>query len=159
MMKRKKNNMWKKILCTNICLLFCLVTVAALTAGCGFRKQDEENFFDSIPERVEREVDFARTEGNIDSIESWETEDNMDFNETNGGQDGTVFISDQADSISVDITAENVIVVEVDTNLVLYQKNSTAQIAPASTAKMIMALTALDVCSDTTQDSYQPLPR
>lgn len=78
--------------------------------------------FDSIPERVEREVDFARTEGNIDSIESWETEDNMDFNETNGGQDGTVFISDQADSISVDITAENVIVVEVDTNLVLYQK-------------------------------------
>ena len=25
MMKRKKNNMWKKIFCTNICLLFCLV--------------------------------------------------------------------------------------------------------------------------------------
>lgn len=150
MMKRKKNNMWKKIFCTNISLLFCLVTVAALTAGCGSRKQDEEDFFDSIPERLESNVDFVETErneGNTDSIETEETEDNTDFNETNGGQDGAVFISDQADSISVDITAENVIVVEVDTNLVLYQKNGTAQIAPASTAKMIMALTVLDVCS------------
>ena len=162
MMKRKKNNMWKKIFCTNICLLFCLVTVTALTAGCGSRKQDEEDSFDSIPERVESNVNFVetektennidseqteKTEDNRDSIETEETEDNTDFNETNGGQDGAVFISDQADSISVDITAENVIVVEIDTNLVLYQKNGTAQIAPASTAKMIMALTALDVCS------------
>lgn len=162
MMKRKKNNMWKKIFCTNISLLFCLVMVAALTAGCGSRKQDEEDSFDSIPERVESNVNFVetektennidseqteKTEDNRDSIETEATEDNTDFNETNGGQDGAVFISDQADSISVDITAENVIVVEVDTNLVLYQKNGTAQIAPASTAKMIMALTALDVCS------------
>lgn len=162
MMKRKKNNMWKKIFCTNISLLFCLITVTALIAGCGSRKQDEEDSFDSIPERVESNVNFVetektenkidseqtgKTEDNTDSIETEETEDNTDFNETYGEQDGTVFITDQADSISVDITAENVIVVEVDTNLVLYQKNGTAQIAPASTAKMIMALTALDVCS------------
>ncbi len=163
-MKRKKNNMWKKNFYTNISLLVCLVTVTALTAGCGSRKQDKEDSFDSIPERVESNVNFVETErneGNINSaqtertgdntdsisIETEETEDNTDFNETKGEQDGAVFVSDQADSISVDITAENVIVVEVDTNLVLYQKNGTAQIAPASTAKIIMALTALDVCS------------
>lgn len=158
----KINKTWKKTFCTNIALLLCMVTVAALTAGCGSRKQDKEDSFGSIPERVESNVNFVeternegnidstqteRTEDNTDSIETEETEDNTDYTVTNGGQDETVFISDQADSISVDITAENVIVVEVDTNLVLYQKNGTAQIAPASTAKMIMALTALDVCS------------
>lgn len=56
-------------------------------------------------------------------------------------------ISDQANKISVNITAANAIVMNKDTNEVLYWKKSTAQIAPASTAKMIMALTALDYCS------------
>lgn len=56
-------------------------------------------------------------------------------------------ISDQANKISVNITAANAIVMNKDTNEVLYQKKSTAKIAPASTAKMIMALTALDYCS------------
>lgn len=54
---------------------------------------------------------------------------------------------DQANTISVDITAANAIVVNKDTNAVLYEKNSTDKIAPASTAKMIMALTVLDCCS------------
>lgn len=150
MMKRKKNNLWKKIIYTSISLLFCLVTMSALAVGCGSRKQNNVDSFESNPKRVESNVDFIETEkaeSNIDSASTEETENNTDYTETNGGQDETVFISDQADSISVDITAANAIVVEVDTNLVLYQKNGTAQIAPASTAKMIMALTALDVCS------------
>lgn len=162
MMKRKKNNMWKKICCTNISLLFCLVIVAALTAGCGFRKQNKGDSLESNPKRVESNVDFIETEkaessidsagteeteNSIDSMEAEKTGNNTDDTETDGGQDETVFISNQADAISVDVTAENAIVVEADTNLVLYQKNGTAQIAPASTAKMIMALTALDVCS------------
>lgn len=56
-------------------------------------------------------------------------------------------ISDQANKILVNITAANAIVMNKDTNEVLYQKKSTAKIAPASTAKMIMSLTALDYCS------------
>lgn len=150
MMKRKNNNLWKKIICTNISLLFCLVTMSALAVGCGSRKQNNVDSFESDPKRVESNVDFIETEkaeSSIDSASTEETQNNTDYTETNGGQDETVFISDQADAISVDITAANAIVVEVDSDLVLYQKNGTAQIAPASTAKMIMALTALDVCS------------
>ena len=102
MMKRKKNNMWKKNFYTNISLLVCLVTVTALTAGCGSRKQDKEDSFDSIPERVESNVNFVETErneGNINSaqtertgdntdsisIETEETEDNTDFPEKDHG--------------------------------------------------------------------------
>lgn len=50
-------------------------------------------------------------------------------------------------SISEDVAAKNVVVMNVGTNTVLYQKNSTDRIAPASTAKMITALTVLDNCS------------
>ncbi len=56
-------------------------------------------------------------------------------------------VSDQAGTISTDITAANAILVNKDTNTVLYQKNGTDKIAPASTAKMITALTVLDHCS------------
>lgn len=52
-----------------------------------------------------------------------------------------------ANSSSVNIMARNAIVINADTNAVLYQKNGTDRIAPASTAKMITALTALDYCS------------
>lgn len=51
------------------------------------------------------------------------------------------------DSISVDVAAKNVVVMNADTNTLLYQKNSTDKIAPASTAKLITALTVLDYCS------------
>ena len=37
--------------------------------------------------------------------------------------------------------------INADTNETLYQKKSTDKIAPASTAKMITALTVLDYCS------------
>ena len=41
------------------------------------------------------------------------------------------------DSISADVVAKNVVVMNADTNTLLYQKNSTDKIAPASTAKLI----------------------
>ena len=51
------------------------------------------------------------------------------------------------DSISADVVAKHVVVMNADTNTLLYQKNSTDKIAPASTAKLITALTVLDYCS------------
>lgn len=47
----------------------------------------------------------------------------------------------------VNIVAGNAIVINSDTNEMLYQKNATDKIAPASTAKMITALTVLDYYS------------
>ena len=55
--------------------------------------------------------------------------------------------SNSEGSISVTLTAKNVVVMNADTNTLLYQKSSTDKIAPASTAKMITALTVLDYCS------------
>lgn len=55
--------------------------------------------------------------------------------------------TEDIESISVDIMATNAYVVNVGTNSVLYQKNSDEHIAPASTAKILTALTALDYCS------------
>jgi len=54
---------------------------------------------------------------------------------------------DETVSISVDISAENAYVLNADSGAVLYQKNSGEHIAPASTAKMLTALTVLDYCS------------
>ncbi len=65
-----------------------------------------------------------------------------------GEQNKTVSPSlDSVNSLSVDITAANAIVINADTAATLYQKNGTDKIAPASTAKMITALTVLDYCS------------
>ena len=72
---------------------------------------------------------------------------NEDYSLVDGGQNETVSPSlDSANSLSVNITATNAIVIDADTNAVLYQKSSTDKIAPASTAKMITALTVLDYC-------------
>ena len=73
---------------------------------------------------------------------------NEDYSLGDGGQSEAVSPSlDSANYLSVDITAANAIVINADTNTVLYQKNGTDKIAPASTAKMITALTVLDYCS------------
>ena len=56
-------------------------------------------------------------------------------------------ISNRANAIDLNIIAENAIVVNKDTDALLYQKNGTDRIAPASTAKMITALTVLEYCS------------
>ena len=54
---------------------------------------------------------------------------------------------DQADTISADIGAANAVLMQADTHAVLYQKEALAKIAPASTAKLITALTVLDTCA------------
>lgn len=65
-----------------------------------------------------------------------------------GGESWTVSsILDADNSISVDISAQNAIVMGAATNTVLYQKKGTHRIAPASTAKMITAFTVLDYFS------------
>lgn len=55
--------------------------------------------------------------------------------------------AEEIENISVDIIAANAYVLNVDSNSALYQKNSDEYIAPASTVKMITALTVLDYCS------------
>lgn len=62
-------------------------------------------------------------------------------------EDETFAYTEDIESFSVDIMATNAYVLNVDTNSVLYQKNSNEHIAPASTAKILAALTALDYCS------------
>lgn len=56
-------------------------------------------------------------------------------------------ISNRANAIDLNIIAANAIVMNKDTDALLYQKNGTDRIAPASTAKMITALTVLEYCS------------
>lgn len=77
------------------------------------------------------------------------TKNNEVYSQVDGGQSEAVSPSlDSAEnSLSVNITAANAIVINADTNTVLYQKSGTDKIAPASTAKMITALTVLDYCS------------
>lgn len=50
--------------------------------------------------------------------------------------------------ISVDIDARNAFLMDVGSNTVLYKKNSDERIAPASTTKLLTALTALDYCDE-----------
>lgn len=51
-------------------------------------------------------------------------------------------------SIFEDIDAENAYLLDVSSNTVLYEKESDKRIAPASTAKMLTALTVLDYCDE-----------
>lgn len=50
-------------------------------------------------------------------------------------------------SITIDIQAENACVFNLESNDIIFKKNSYKHIAPASTTKMLTALTALDYCS------------
>ncbi len=50
--------------------------------------------------------------------------------------------------LSVDIAAKNALLWDLDSNTVLFDKDSKTQIAPASTTKMLTALTAMDYCSE-----------
>ena len=56
-------------------------------------------------------------------------------------------LTEDIENISADIMATNAYVLNVDSNTALYQKNSDEHIAPASTAKMLTALTVLDYSS------------
>ena len=73
---------------------------------------------------------------------------NENYSLVNGKQNETVSSSlDPVNSLSVNITATNAVAINADTNEILYQKKDTDEIAPASTAKMITALTVLDYYS------------
>lgn len=50
--------------------------------------------------------------------------------------------------ILADVDARNAFLLDVTTNTILYKKESEQKIAPASTTKMLTALTALDYCSE-----------
>lgn len=76
------------------------------------------------------------------------TQNNESVSLGDSGQKETVSPTlDSDNALSVNVTAANAIVINADTNAALYQKNGTDKIAPASTAKMITALTVLDYCS------------
>lgn len=53
-----------------------------------------------------------------------------------------------AKMISADVDARNVLLLNLTTNTVLFKKESEQKIAPASTTKMLTALTALDYCGE-----------
>lgn len=108
----------KMVYYRNVCIVLCLHITVAVFGGCAFLRDGKEDI-----------------------------KINRDFSEMGEGKNEAVPVLGQADSISVEITAESAIVINADTNTVLYQKQSTDKIAPASTAKLIMALTALDYCS------------
>ena len=74
-------------------------------------------------------------------------QDNAGYSQMEAEQRETPRLPDRADAISVEITAANVVVLNADDNSVLYQKAGTDRIAPASTAKLITALTALEFCA------------
>lgn len=53
-----------------------------------------------------------------------------------------------AKAISAEISAKNAYLWNISSNMVLYDKESDQRIAPASTAKMLTALTALEFCEE-----------
>lgn len=58
--------------------------------------------------------------------------------------------------ISADISARNAYLLDIRSNTVLYEKESGQRIAPASTAKMLTALTALDYCGEDDEVAVGP---
>lgn len=59
--------------------------------------------------------------------------------------------ADASEEITADITARNAYLWNISSNTVLYEKESNQQIAPASTVKMLTALTVLDFCDEKEQ--------
>lgn len=137
--RKERRNREKRIFIASLCVLLCFVTVAAIAGIYLSRKLVSDTTADTMTEKTESSTSFSVTE---------KMERETAFSETDSEKKETESETEQANSISADITATNAIVVEADSDLVLYQKDSRNQIAPASTAKMITALTALDVCPE-----------
>lgn len=66
-------------------------------------------------------------------------------------QMGRIRLADQVKQsekpFAIDVTAKNVYVLRLDSATILYEKNSNEKIAPASTTKMLTALTVLKYCA------------
>lgn len=137
--RKERRNREKRIFIASLCVLLCFVTVAAIAGIYLSRKLVSDTTEDTMTEKTESSTSFSVTE---------KMERETAFSETDSEKKETESETEQANSISADITAKNAIVVEADSDFVLYQKDSRDQIAPASTAKMITALTALDICPE-----------
>ena len=59
--------------------------------------------------------------------------------------------AEEIEKISVDVSARNAYLWDIHSNTILYEKESNQRIAPASTAKMLTALTALEYCDEDEQ--------
>jgi D-alanyl-D-alanine carboxypeptidase (penicillin-binding protein 5/6) len=80
---------------------------------------------------------------------SYEADRSLPTNETgvlSTTEDENAALAGDIERFSVDIMAANAYVLYAETNSALYQKNSDEHIAPASTAKMLTALTVLETC-------------
>lgn len=126
---RQKSRTKKRILYGSACVALCLLIAGAAFGAANLLKGGK------APPPPDNET--------VSSNEGFFQEDRGQ-NEEVSPIPGPV---DSVDSISVDVAAKNVVVMNADTNTLLYQKNSTDKIAPASTAKLITALTVLDYCS------------
>lgn len=123
---RRKSKKKKRGYYRVVCILLCLFIAVAVLGIVNLIRSGKE------PSISEKNV----------------TQNNGSFPFGDSGQKETVSpILDSDNTLSVNVTAANAIVINADTNAIVYQKNSTEKIAPASTAKMITALTVLDYCS------------
>lgn len=59
--------------------------------------------------------------------------------------------ADASEEITADVNARNAYLWDIRSNTILYEKESDQQIAPASTTKMLTALTALEYCHEDEQ--------
>lgn len=123
---RQKSRTKKRILYGSACVALCLLIAGAAFGAANLLKGGK------APPPPDNET--------VSSNEGFFQEDRGQ-NEEVSPIPGPV---DSVDSISVDVAAKNVVVMNADTNTLLYQKNSTDKIAPASTAKLVTALTVLE---------------
>lgn len=129
MRNQKKSRTRKRIRYGSVCIALCLLIAGAAFGAANLLKGGK------APPPPDNET--------VSSNEGFFQEDRGQ-NEEVSPIPGPV---NSVDSISVDVAAKNIVVMNADTNTLLYQKNSTDKIAPASTAKLITALTVLDYCS------------
>ena len=123
---RRKSKKKKRVYYRAVCIVLCLLIVVAALGIVNLIRSGKES---PIPEKKV-------------------TQNNESFSFGDSGPKETVSPTlDSDNALSVNVTAANAIVINADTNETLYQKKSTDKIAPASTAKMITALTVLDYCS------------
>lgn len=61
--------------------------------------------------------------------------------------------AEEPEKISADVNARNAYLWDIQSNTILYEKESDQRIAPASTAKMLTAITVMDFCDEDEQVS------
>ena len=128
---RRKAKKRKVLFYRAVCVMLCLLIVSVIFGVVYFCKEGKDSGFPS-KENMKTGEEY-----------SWQTDGQSEAQPPISQH----AITDQANAIDLDIIASNAVVMNKDTNALLYQKNGTDRIAPASTAKMITALTVLEYCS------------